>query len=434
MAAVTFSQTLPDRKRRAHDETALGSADRATPQGSIALRYADQLRVEADIMRRDIADKDSQIIHLNKQIETLGQIAPDMSLFLTDLERATGETFLTDADDAPSPLELAFLVKKGVTRLLALHQELPDRYEHHFMGRAESALSELERKQRQIEEIRTNRTAIEREVARLGRLATLERQEKQSLEMIEGSLTRRKADSAKQREATEGEVVEAVAVVEESKAELQKTVKTKEEKKSKFETQIAMRPPKRVTDAANEGAVLNEKIADLRVRLERETQERLLAEEELQHVHKEIDRAQAMINKFKANLTKAQQGTADSINNRLREDIEQQREDFRRAIANQRRRNIELEKQRAELIEEEKLLAAFLQTLEKQLQAQLHKLPSLAELQHRTDGGGGTRKSTLAKGKRAPDDPEMRGVKKQIAQMRARKGVSKSVLAGSRYH
>jgi hypothetical protein len=432
------AEAPPDRARVEHAPIALSGTFRASGRSSITVRLADQLRLETEIMVRDISDKDTQIMHLNKQIETLEQVSDAMSLFVADLERATGETFLTGADrsgdDPPSVLDFAFLVKKGVTRLVAMHQELPARYEQHFAARAESALGELERKQQQIAVTRANRTAVGREVARLERLAALQRQEKQSLEAIDRSLATRRTDSAKQREAAEGDVAAALTVVAESTAELQKTLQVKQEKKSKFKTQIAMKTPKRVADAAKESAALSARIANLRARLERETQERLLAEEELEHVHREIERAQAMIDKFKMNLTKQQQRAADSINNRLRKDIEQQREDFRRAIANQRRRNIELEKQRAELTEEERLLTGFLQTLEKQLIAQLHKLPSLAELQHGTDGAAGARKGTLAKGKRVPDDAEMRGIKKQIAQMRTRKGVSKSVLVGSRFH
>jgi hypothetical protein len=178
---------------------------------------------------------------------------------------------------------------------------------------------------------------------------------------------------------------------------------------------------------------LNRRISELQKRLNREIEEKELAEAELVHVKFEIQRAEAMIHKFKASLTKEQQIAADNVNNSLKQFIEQQRADYKRAIANQRKRNLELEKQKAELIEEEKMLTGFLQSLEKQLQAQVGKLPSLAQLQHRLEPMTLPRRNPFLKQKRAPDDAEMRTVKKALIQLKAQKGAAKSVMVGSRY-
>jgi hypothetical protein len=269
---------------------------------------------------------------------------------------------------------------------------------------------------------------------KLRRLADIQRQEKQSLQSISDSLDRQLAQSAKQREAETASVHEQIDAVRDSIRILQKSVRSKTDKVQKAEEDAQTKPPKRVISAVREDVDLNQRIAELQKRVDRETFERALSEEELEHVKGEIKRAEAMIDRFKASLTKNQQIAADAVNMRLKVFIEQQREDYRRAIANQRKRNMELEKQKTELIEEEKMLNGFLVSVEKQLQIQMSRLPSLAELQHRMDGGAAQRRSPPAKALRAPDDAEMRTIKKAIVQLKTRKGTSKSVLVGSRYH
>jgi chromosome segregation ATPase len=184
-----------------------------------------------------------------------------------------------------------------------------------------------------------------------------------------------------------------------------------------------------VTEAPQLLAIIDE----LAARMERETRERELAEQELRHVRAEIGRAQEMIQKFKDNLTAKRQRAADRVNGQLRAYIEQQRQDFQRAIANQRKKNSELERQRAELIEEEKLLGVVLQTLEKQLQAQMQKLPSLAQLQHGIDGMQPAKSDAAAKIRRGLEDGEIKGVKRQMLQLKSRSMRPRSLLAASRY-
>jgi chromosome segregation ATPase len=295
-------------------------------------------------------------------------------------------------------------------------------------------LRELEAKRAKINETKMQWATVMADVSRLHRLAAIERAEKQSVECIDRSLDAQKVASTQQLEQVAIETSEEVVAIEESMYNLQKEVRAKEEKCQKAEVQMQMQTPKLVMDAAKEEEFLNETIRDLRRCVEREMDERSLAEEELAHVKREIERAQEMIHKFKASLTKQQQDSADAVNDSLREFIEQQREEYRRAIANQRKRNMDLEKQKAELVEEEKLLTGLLQGLEKQLQAAMQRLPSLSELQHRTDGPGQARRSQLIKAKRAPDDGEMQTIKRQILQLKSRRRMARSVLAASRFH
>jgi hypothetical protein len=82
----------------------------------------------------------------------LGTVSQSMLAFVQDLERATGGPFLThrSTDEPPSPLDLAFLVKKAVFRLFSLHEELPLRFEADFRRRAEASFRELEAKRTEI--------------------------------------------------------------------------------------------------------------------------------------------------------------------------------------------------------------------------------------------------------------------------------------------
>jgi hypothetical protein len=49
-------------------------------------------------------------------------------------------------------------------------------------------------------------------------------------------------------------------------------------------------------------------------------------------VKEEVARAHEMINKFKANLTKDKQLNADTVNAKLKQFIEQQKEDYRQQL------------------------------------------------------------------------------------------------------
>jgi hypothetical protein len=215
--------------------------------------------------------------------------------------------------------------------------------------------------------------------------------------------------------------------------EVRVSLKVKEEAFAKFDRDVKAGVPKRVMDAVKDDIALRKRIAVLQVRLDRERQEKDLAHEELAHVKREIARAELMIEKFKSSLTPEQQVAADNVNDSLRVVIENQREEFKRAIANQRKRNLELEKQRQELVEEEKTLAGFLLTLEKQLQMEMVKLPSLAQLQHRLEVVPGPRRNPQVVGKRQIDDAEMRTVKKAIIQLKSQKAAAQSLMVGSRY-
>jgi hypothetical protein len=410
----------------------------SVPRPRKVFRFEEHQRAEIDLMKRDIADKDAQIVHLTHQTERLDTISGLFYDLIIDLEHCTGESFLAadqrPPNELPSAHGLFALLRRGLTTLVTLHTDMAKRFEDDFAQRAEAALRRVQSDESEISALRSDRLRIADSIVRLNRLASLERSERQSIEAMADSLSQRMAQSAKQRDAETGVVREQIAAVAESIASLEGAVRAKRERAAKAEEDAGTDSPKRVTDALKEDRELDLRIHELEKLVERERAERALSEAELVHVQGEIERAQEMIDTFKRNLTKEKQMSADAVNAKLKGFIEQQREEYRRAIANQRKRNTELEKQRTELTEEEKMLNGVLVSLEKQLQAQMQKLPSLAQLQQRGAIAGAQKRSMPAKAMRPIDDAEMRGIRKAIVLLKARKGVSKSVLVGSRFH
>jgi hypothetical protein len=404
------------------------------------VRIEDHQRAEIEFMKHDIAEKDAQILHLTRQTEKLSSITNLFYHLLLDLEQSSGEQFLPSEQRPPNELPSAHglfaLVQKALMTIITLHTEMAKRFEADFAGRVDSALNRLHCDEEEIARIQADRLRITTEISRLNRLADIQRNERDSLESMARSLNLQMLQSAKHRDVETGIIREQIETVQESIVALQSTVRTKKEKTMKAEEESQTQPPKRVLDAVKADIALNQRIEALRKLVERETFDRKLSEAELVHVRVEIERAHAMINTFKMNLTKEKQMNADNVNSKLKQFIEQQREDYRRAIANQRKRNMELDKQKVELTDEERMLVGVLQGLEKHLQIQMQKLPSLAQLQQRTTviSTSIQRRGTPAKTMKPMDSAEMRGIRKAILLLKVRKGLSKSVLVGSRFH
>jgi chromosome segregation ATPase len=315
-----------------------------------------------------------------------------------------------------------------------LHRDLPSRFEEDFRRRAEGAVRGIESRRSKLDGVRTARLAAAAEVAKLRRVLEFHRQERESLEAIAMTLRDQRLQSERQMEADTSELREQIDGAEDRVRTLGKAIRSKEARlQRRSQLEASARSPKRVVDSVKEDMLLQATIDELAARMERETSEREVAEEELHHVRAEIGRAEEMIRKFKANLTAERQRAADCVNGKLRAYIEEQREDFRRAIANQRKKNNELERQRAELTEEEKLLGVVLQTLEKQLQAQMQKLPSLAQIQHGIDGIAPAKGDAVGKSRRALEDGEIMGIQKRMVQLKSKRMRPRSLLAASKY-
>jgi predicted nucleic acid-binding Zn-ribbon protein len=249
--------------------------------------------------------------------------------------------------------------------------------------------------------------------------------------VIAGRLGGALAESGEARERAAAAAARRIDGVRGSIAEVRGSLPARAAALEKARHSAGLRPLHRAAVAAEDAPALARGIEKARASIAKEVGERNLVDAELAHVRQEIERARAMISRFQASLTPAQQRAADATNAKLRVFIEAQRDEYKHAIAVQKKKNQELERQKRELADEEVLLASVMRGLEKKAQAQMHRLPSLAEM-HRQGAAPAPRRPMTAA--RTADDAEIRTVKKTMAQMRSQRAASKSALVGSPYH
>lgn len=393
---------------------------------------------EIAIMKRDINEKNNQISHLNKNIEQFQQLTDNIFDIILELEGTTSLSFLSPEQKFPGAhpqaFELIGILKQALKELVSISTSMPQRYEIDFTKKATELANEINETSDKIHDINIRKAQIIEETQKLERLAHIQEQELSSLAQIDTNLQNQKLQIDNQRSTQQASLHEQVQTYRTNAKELKKISRLKEEKNQKT-AKLAYKPlAKKTLDFIKEDVEIQEEIDQLHRRLDRELQEHQMTRDELEMTNIDIERAKGVIEKFKQSLTKEQKENADRINDNLKHMIEQQREDFKRAMRNQRKANSELDKQKADLIEEEKMLRSYLQTLEKQLQMQMNRLPSLSILPSRYEPETQQRRGALTKSKqRAPDDAEMRLIKKAILRMQNRRNVSRSVLVGKTY-
>lgn len=388
-------------------------------------------RSEIEILKFDIKDKDLQLAQLNRQCDKLDAVSQSIWKLIMDLEEATSEQFLSDDQrtEIPEPHELVTILRHGITKLLEIHEDLPNRFEQDFSKKAEEMMTELEEKQQLIANTIARREEYLRELKISERMAHISRTEKESLVKISEDLAQQKKATEVQAREENAIFKEKMQTLRDSLTTLRASIQAKKEESMKIK-EPPDTPDVRLIDMIKEDAEMNRQATELQNRVEREIRERTVTEEEVEFTKSEIVRAKAMVEKYKAALTKEKKGRADEINENLRRQIARQREEFEWAIKSQNKRNTQLEKQRKDLLEGEEVIASFLQSLEKRLQAQMFKLPSLAQVQRK--GPLPPQRSSIGKPLRLPDDPEMRMIKKAIRRIKGTRLVSKSVIMESK--
>ena len=390
---------------------------------------------EIELMKKDISDKNQQIAHLKVNVEQFHKLTNDLYQLILELENSTSITFINQeqkqSSKIPSSRELVKITRQALTELVKIHQEMPSRFEADFSKKATQIVNEINQKSEKIDLINAEKEKILEKSKKLERLAKIQESEIESLKSINDSLQEQKTTIDSQHMTQTAIIHDQIQMLKSNVKGLKQVARAKEEKNQKT-AQIANLPlKKRTLDSIKEDIAIQDEIDQLQKRIDSEIQEHQTITDELNLTKSDIERAKSVIEKFKQSLTKEQKDAADSINNKLKLMIEQQREDFKRAMKNQRKENAELDKQKADLIEEERMLRNYLQSLEKQLQIQSQRLPSLSVLQHRFEPENQRIKGALRRSKqRAPDDSEMRTIKKAIFRLQNRKLVSKSVLVG----
>lgn len=394
---------------------------------------------EIEIMKKDILDKDIQIAQYNKQIDNLAYISRELWKLLMDLEEASTSQFLSpeqhQESSIPTPHESVAILKKAINQIIILHQELPIRFEKDFSTKATKISKETDDKRREVEAVRAQRYQTQKEIKQLKRIAYIQTSEKDSLGKYCEELIEQKDANDRTQEMECNNIKEQIKQIRDNISELKQIAQAKDQKNQKVHKLANQTISKRVIDTIKEDADIELEIVELQTRMERETTEHDVTKEELEHTRNEIERGKKILEKFKKSLGQEQKDAADRINNALKQKITEQRDKYQRAIKNQKKRNNELEHQKADLIEEEKMLSNFLQSVEKQLQAQMQKLPSLAMLQHRLDPPKPTKNPAMVSKsrKRAPDDAEMRSIKKAMSKLQSRRMLAKSVIVQNKY-
>lgn len=392
------------------------------------------LLLEIEFMKKDISDKNQQIANLKGKVEQFQKLTSDLYDLILDLENSTSMTFINSEQKQSNSIpsrELVKITRQALTELIKIHNDMPIRFESDFSKKATFIVNEINQKSEKIDEINSEREKILEQAKKLERLAKIQEEEIESLKAINDALQEQKSTIDAQHMTQNAIIQDQIQILKSNVKGLKQVARAKEEKNQKTITIANLPLKKKTLDTIKEDIEIQEEIDQLQKRIDRELEEHQTTTDELEVTKVDIERAKAVIEKFKQSLTKEQKETADNINNKLKLMIEQQREDFKRSMKNQRKANAELEKQKADLIEEERMLRNYLQSLEKQLQIQSQRLPSLSVLQHRYEPENQRFKGALRRSKqRAPDDSEMRTIKKAIFRLQNRKLVSKSVLVG----
>lgn len=390
---------------------------------------------EIELIKKDISDKNQQIANLNKSVEQYQKMTENLYQLIIDLEKSTSLSFISpeqkQSSTLPSSRDLVNITRSALTALIKIHKDMPSRFEADFSKKATQIVDEINQKTAKIEEINSEREKVLTQVQKLERLASIQEKETESLKIICENLKEQKVSIDSHHMTQSAIIHDQIRSIKSNTKNLKQVARAKEEKNQKNAKIANMPPNKKTLDSIKEDIEIQDEIDQLQENLDRELQEHQMTNDELELTKVDIERAKVVIEKFKQSLTKEQKEAADSINNRLKQMIEQQREDFKRAMKNQRKANAELDKQKADLIEEERMLRNYLQSLEKQFQIQTQRLPSLSVLQHRFEPEMQQIRGFPKRSKqRAPDDSEMRTIKKAIFRLQNRKLVSKSVLVG----
>jgi hypothetical protein len=384
-------------------------------------------------MKRDVADKTTQIANLHKKIADANEVMHLLHTLILDLERATGERFLAPElrtlDVSGPPTELLSTLRRALARLVVLHKDLPRRFEDAYAIKVQLLLQSIADAHGKIGQVREKQDSLVADGNRFQRLASVQRIERDSVESICNSLSVSEIESRRHRDIELCVVSEKISTVREELRKLRKIVKGKRSVLEKAQETFNSEAPKRVLHAAKEGIQLRKRIEMLERHMERETGERLLVEQELAHVREDVEGATAVVAKFKDVLSHSNQFAADAINEGLKLVIEKQREQFNREIARQKRRNAELERMRADLVEEEKMLLSYLQSVDKQLQFQLQKLPTLSMLQHQRQQSNIPTRSTPGKAKTlGSEDSEMRTIRRAMGLLQGTSNLRKGMV------
>ena len=416
-----YVKKMTGKEEEKADEVPAQTRFSRTPNRRRTITSVHFMESEIDIIRRDIQEKDQQIKQRKKQVKKLNDTTADLKTLIHDLQVATGEELLTPDQKAQfdelEPHECVAIVRKSIRVLVKIHSELGKRFEKDFAAKATEVVEEMKKIEEEIEDVKKRKESVKLNNARLTRFYEMNEKERESLDVISNRLKEQLENT--DREARNRTIIakeQLVKVRKESK-EIRAATALKKQRNGQLLATVNAPLSKQLADSIKEDFHLTKEINNLQRLLEREYDEHSIAEEELEHTLSEIKCAKKVIEKYKLAHRPESMSRADQVNKSLRIQIEEQRDKSEWDIKNQVKRNKELERQKLELQEEESMLQHYLELVEKRLAAQMLKLPTLAQIQHRGEPEPRARVQTRKNKRREPDDLEMRTIKRAISQL-----------------
>ena len=393
----------------------------------------EQSQKENERLKRDIFEKDSQIAHFEVQVKMFKECSQAIRKLISDLEASTGAEFLTkdqrkNFDHMPHN-EGILVIKKAMNYLIKEYEILPDKFSQEFAEKANKLGEELDRVEKNTKAVLLQKHQLQKDLKKLDRIISIDTSEKNSLQQIADSLQEQLNEQAND---SKSHLTEHNAQLNKLRNEIQKTTMESLEQNTlnaQINQQLISPIPKRHRDMLKDDQELEAEYEKLTKYLEKERSEHNLTKKQLEHTNDEIARANETIQRYKANVNPDTMRYAASVNKSMRHYIRDQREEQKRKLLSQIKKNKDLERQINEMQEEQSMLIPYLAQVEKKLQAEMLKLPSLNDIQHRNEPEP---KRALTKlNKRELDDAEMKSVKRTITRMKAKRLRAKTAI-GSR--
>ena len=387
---------------------------------------------EIERMRRDIAEKNAQILNFQGQVKIFKECSTAIRELIRDLESSTGQQFLTkdqrqNFDHMPHN-EGILVIKKAMNYLIKEYNSLPDKFSETFEQNVNKITDEIERVEQNTRNLALKRKQLQKDLNTLDRVISIHKTEKQSLYQLAQSLQDQLNEQENEAKAN---ITARTTQLTKLKQEIQKTNMDANDQdliNNQINQQLVCPVAKRHSDMLKDDKELEAEYEKLTAYLEREKREHELTRRELDHIQNEIARANMTIQRFKTNVNPETMKYATRVNSSMRNFICEQREEQKRKLIAQIKKNKDLERQINEMEEEQSMLIPYLAQVEKKLAAEMLKLPSLTDIQRRNEPE--PKRALTRLNKRELDDPEMKSVKRTITRMKARRLRAKTAIGG----
>ena len=388
------------------------------------LTYEQHQQKENERLQKDLQEKENYLSKLEGEVELLKECMVAFRKLISDVEISTGEDFLTREQKlnlANMPYNQAMtIIKSELVFLVKRQEELPKKYENQFIENVTKITDEIEAVEKKTQTLQKQRANITKRSKVFDRFIQISKSEKESLQRVVDSLeTKIKTTTIENTKRTNNKTAELQSL-KTSIIKANNDLEQEEQLNKTLSKTLNLPPKKTIVDMLNDDHDLTQicKTLQQKIEIERKDTNDVLAE--LAHTQNEIQRAKETIMKYQINVNNETRKYAINVNKDMRQFIQEQREEWDRKLLSQKKHNKDLERQILEMQEEQSMLQPFLVSLEKRLQQEMLKLPSLTDPNQRLAEmrrSGPIMRAT----KRDMEDSEMRNVRKTLLQIKARR-------------